>query len=125
MAEIFTCRDCGAETENSHDITDPQNMKVILTVHRCDDCLKKLDRKLEWELQGESYQEDSVLCPYCGFEYDDYDTYGFDEGEQDVICDECGKSFTLEVQTMRKYSTHRRAEDMPEDFDPDICEEEY
>lgn len=47
--------------------------------------------------------EDEVICPNCGYEYGD--SWEMREGKHD--CPECEKSFELEAETSRTYSTKK------------------
>ena len=117
----YKCEYCGAPTDNDQSFTVP----ALITgwepkryeVHRCDKCDKRLDQEIAWESEGETIGEDNVICPYCGYKYDDYDGYQFDEGKtEEEECPECGRKFDVEVETRRTYSTKRSLCEMPEDY---------
>lgn len=66
-----------------------------------------------------TFAEDEVICPWCGYRYG-VDELGyadwpefFEDGEHDIVCDECGKPFTLTVNVSYSYDTER-AEDEDE-----------
>lgn len=112
---LYKCTTCGAPTDND------QSFKLssgdTLEVHRCDECDKRFHQELDWESEGETFQEDTIICPYCGHEYDNYDAYDFDEGDtSEVECEICGRKFDLEVKVSRTYSTKRSLCEMPDDF---------
>jgi DNA-directed RNA polymerase subunit RPC12/RpoP len=97
----------------------------MFEVHRCDKCQKRFDQEFEWECLGETVQEDTIICPYCGHEYDSFDLFDFEGGKHSEIeCEICGKHFDLEVREIRSYSTKRSLCDMPEDFDPKEYDDE-
>jgi DNA-directed RNA polymerase subunit RPC12/RpoP len=69
-------------------------------------------------------QEDNVICPYCGYKYDDYDAYCFQEGDTpEVECEACGRKFDLEVETRRVFSTKRSLCEMPDNYGEEDTEE--
>lgn len=124
----YICEICGAHTDNDQSFTVPSYIMgeepKTYEVHRCDKCDKELDRQIAWESEGETIEEDNVICPYCGYRYDDYDGYEFDEGKtEEVECPECGKKFDVEVEVKRTYSTKRSLCEMPEDWDGEEDEE--
>ena len=105
----FVCS-CGNPTDNE---------KVIgkMVIHTCDECLERISKEVDWESENEHYQERTIICPYCDFEYEDYDAWCFDCSEDEVECPECGKRFDLEIQEIRYFSTKRSVCDMPEDYE--------
>ena len=66
-----------------------------------------------------TFVEDEVICPWCGYTYGvDLIVYAdwpefFEDGEHDIVCDKCGKAFTLTVNVSYSYDTER-AEDEDE-----------
>lgn len=76
----------------------------------CDDCFKlrnlvKIRKSIE-EGEPNTFSSDYVVCPYCGNAISDEDLIDYPElyedGEHELLCDECGKTF--EVDTMVSYS---------------------
>jgi len=111
----YVCDSCGEPTDNAMTIAGIERV-----FHTCDACETRIRREIEWGNRGDQFRENTVICPYCGFSYEDYDAYGFDEGKTDeVVCPECGKKFDLEVEDIRYFSTRRSLCEMPEGFDPD------
>lgn len=117
----FKCDYCGAPTDNDQSFTvhayitggEPK----LYEVHRCDKCDKRFDQEIAWESEGETIQESNVICPYCGYQYDDYDGYQFDEGKTEKVeCPECSRKFDVEVEVRRTYSTKRSLCEMPENY---------
>lgn len=118
----YKCQECGAPTDNDQSFTVPANITggepCRYEVHRCDKCDDRFHRELDWESEGETIREKNVICPYCGYEYDDYDGYTFDEGKtEEVECPACSRKFDLEVEVRRTYSTKRSLCEMPEDYE--------
>lgn len=126
---MFKCSKCGAPTDNDQSFTVPAHITggaiARYEVHRCDKCDKRLDQELAWESKGETIREDNVICPYCEYEYDDYDGYQFDEGNtEEVECLACGRKFNVEVEVRRTYSTKRSLSEMPENYgEEDDCDD--
>ena len=105
----FICS-CGKPTDNSTVIGNS-------VLHTCDECLERISKEVDWESENEHYRERTIICPYCDFEYEDYDAWNFEGGEDEVECPECGKRFDLEIQEIRYFSTKRSVCDMPEDYE--------
>lgn len=108
----YICRNCGKPTNNIKFIGE-------FEIHRCDDCEKRFTKKIEWEMENEHWHENTIICPYCDYEYEQYDSYYYDEGEDTVECLSCGKKFDLDVEEVRYFSTKRNVDEMPEDWDGD------
>lgn len=53
--------------------------------------------------KGKSYNEDIIICPYCGYENDESDLHE----TTDIYCGDCGKEFHLEVEWSASYSTSK------------------
>ena len=60
----------------------------------------------------DTYSSDYIICPYCGNAYDN--KYGYDdfpeiyqEGDHEIDCDECGKTFILETIVSYSYETRK------------------
>lgn len=121
VEKIFKCQTCGCDTTNDQSFT--VRTGYVCEVHRCDACDKRWHMELDWECMGETINESNIICPYCGYEYSDYDGWSFEGGDhEEVECECCGKHFDLEVRERRTYSTKRSVCDMPDDWDG---EEEY
>ena len=104
----FECSFCGAPTNNEEKIGH-------ITLHTCYSCQERIGRETAWQSEGETWHEDTIICPYCGFEFDDYDCYQFEDDEdvEEQECPECGKHFDIEVRVIRYYNTKRSICDMP------------
>ena len=117
----YKCTTCGAPTDNDQSFTVPAHITGAepkrYEVHRCDKCDRRFNQELDWESEGETFQEDKITCPYCGYECDDYDGYSFEEGKtEEVECPVCDRKFDLEVEVKRTYSTKRSLCEMPENY---------
>lgn len=108
----YICRNCGKPTNNIKFIGE-------FEIHRCDDCEKRFTKKIEWEMENEHWHENTIICPYCDYEYEQCDSYYYDEGEDTVECLSCGKKFDLDVEEVRYFSTKRNVDEMPEDWNGD------
>ncbi len=121
----YICQMCGKPTDNDQSFDISVACKIYHhEVHRCDECERLLRKELEWGSEGETICEDKIICPYCNFEYEDYDSYSFDEGDNDEVeCAECGRKFDLKVKVRRTYSTKRSLCEMPENYGEEDDEE--
>lgn len=116
----YCCDICGKPTDNDQSFWSHVAPETRYEIHRCDECDKRLDKEMDWESEGETINEDELVCPYCQTSYDDYDAYGFDEGKtEEVECMFCGKKFDLEIRVQRTYSTKRSLSEMPENYGED------
>lgn len=107
----YICSKCGKPTDNIRKVEGSD-----ITYSWCDECHDRFDREFDYQNEGETINERSLICPHCGHEYDDYTAYGFDEGDaEEVECEACGKKFDLEIECVRRYSTKRSICEMPED----------
>lgn len=118
----FKCDECGAPTDNdqSWDLETlyTEGKPRRIEVHRCDKCEERFHRKIDWQSEGEAWNECTIICPYCGYEYEEYDAYAFEDGtHEEVECDGCGRKFDLEVETRREFSTKRSLCEMPDDYE--------
>ena len=60
--------------------------------------------------EGESSNENYIICPYCGNHYSEDDEHE----SQDVECEECDEKFRLEVEYSVSYSTSKIEDDSDE-----------
>ena len=103
---MYKCYNCGKDTTN-----EPKH-----EISLCDNCKDELKAKVEWE--NEQFQEDDIVCPWCGSTFSDYDDkcsvidnpYEATD-ETKVVCPDCGKHFMLEIVTKLMYTTKRPEED--------------
>ena len=110
----YICCKCGKPTDNI-EVVNMAN--ASFSYSKCDECKERWSREYDWKSENETSNEKQLICPYCDHEYDDYDTYGFDEGEtEEIECEVCGRKFDLIVEYVRLYSTSRSICEMPDDF---------
>lgn len=97
----YKCSMCGEPTNNLEIIAGQD-------ITWCDKCKEKHDKEFDYQYENEKYEEATIICPHCNYEYEDYETYRFDEGsEEKVQCISCGRKFDLEVENTRTYNTKR------------------
>lgn len=60
----------------------------------------------------DTFSSDYIICPYCG--YASSDEYGYvdfpemyEDGEHEVECGECGKTFILETNVSYSWETRK------------------
>lgn len=112
MGEIYKCRDCGKPTGNKHIIAMTCGNDII--IHRCNECQDKLSAEIEW--QNEQWQEDDIICPWCGDLFSDYEDKSqitdspYEDFEGTVKCPSCDKEFELEIETKCSYTTRKPSE---------------
>lgn len=103
MDKQYFCKTCGKE------ISAFENQ---FKNGRCFNCAEKsyYDRVAE-ELQSdeetETYGEDKIICPYCGYDMEDDDGYFTSEQSGECECPECGKTFHFEAEISVTFSTRR------------------
>lgn len=106
----YICGICGKPTDNKNIISP------TVTLHTCDDCCARISREVEYQSGGERVRERTVICPHCGYKYDPYDAFAFDEGEtEEVVCECCEHKFDLEVENITYFSTKRSILEMPQE----------
>jgi hypothetical protein len=66
------------------------------------------EKRNEWEDKHEG--ADTVVCPYCDYEYDSYDN-PYDEGEEELQCPDCGKQFNCSTNISYSWTTSKLEED--------------
>ena len=114
---MFECCDCGKPTDNSCDVNDLSG-NLLFTIHRCDACEEQLKLEMDFQSEGETIEIDTLVCPWCGYEYEDHESCRYYDigSEEEVDCPSCGRKFDLEVQTAVRFSTKRSLCEMPEDY---------
>ena len=65
-----------------------------------------------------SNYEDTIICPWCGYEYEDCWEYDFDSDGEEFECEECGKKFDVQEKITYEYkSTRHPCEGQCEEFE--------
>lgn len=72
------------------------------------DYLDKLAEQLQNNEETETFREDKVICPYCGYVFEDDDSYFLNEGGGEFECEECGNTFNFTAHVEITYSTKRQ-----------------
>jgi hypothetical protein len=68
---------------------------------------EKQEKRHEWENKHEN--TDTVVCPYCDYEFDSYDN-PYEEGEEEIECLDCGKTFKCETTITYSWTTSKSEE---------------
>lgn len=103
MSKNYICKICGKKIDEfDHTLYDD----------KCYDCREKqykynLTRALQEDEETETYYEDEVVCPYCGYRMEDDDNYFVREQVGEYKCPECGGTFRFETNIEITYSTQR------------------
>lgn len=111
VPKMYTCGVCGEPTPNYREYSP--SIAAILGKQgysTCDECARKAQILYKW--RNEQYSEERLICPYC--ESFIGDPWEYDEDEEEIECPECGRTFEVEIATVRTYRSRRRREDMPD-----------
>lgn len=112
--KVRPCKRCGKPTTN---FTRFSKRTAELLGKRgvayCDECEAERRREREWA--NEQYQATAAICPWCL--HPDADSWEIEDGTSERECPSCGRVYELEVE--RVYTTRRRIDDMPDDYEPD------
>ncbi len=102
---IKACKRCGKQKE------------MMSWEDHCYQCVKEieLERAQQSIKSGDpspdTYSTDYVICPHCGAAYEQlsYDETSemYDEGEHEVECYECGKTFLLHTYVSYAWETSK------------------
>ena len=107
----YICIKCGKPTDNIERIDKSE-------FSWCDECQRRIDLEFEWEHTNKHWNENTIICPFCDYEYDEYTAYGYaDDGSVEIECENCGKKIVVEVEKTVKFSTTRSVDEMPDDWD--------
>ena len=85
---------------------------ICCTCKRKED-IAKIQRQIkDNEEDVDTFSTDYVVCPYCGhamdtcYGYEDFPEL-YEEGEHEIECGECEKTFILETMVSYSYETRR------------------
>jgi hypothetical protein len=67
----------------------------------------KQEEREVWENKHEN--TDTIICPYCDYEFEGYDCI-YDEGEDTIECESCGKEFNVTTEVSYSWSTSKLEE---------------
>lgn len=79
----------------------------------CPACRRKSEAERRW--RNEQFMEDDVICPWCG--HKDCWSMEYDDEETEIECERCGRTFEVEIEVRRTYTTWRPEGDMPAGFE--------
>lgn len=85
---------------------------ICCTCKRKEDIAKIQRRIKDNEEDVDTFSTDYVVCPYCGhamdtcYGYEDFPEL-YEEGEHEIECGECEKTFILETMVSYSYETRR------------------
>lgn len=99
----YKCRICGNAIDS---------FQHYLGNDLCYSCSKKkyqdsLAKSLQENEETETFCEDEIVCPYCGYRMQDDDGYFEREGSGEYECEKCGNTFEFEAEVEVSYSTRR------------------
>lgn len=104
------CKKCGKET-----------FVLSWEEHLCRSCRDAMwDEKIKADIQSgevtETSCEDKIYCPWCGEVYEGDDDYElmYQDGDHEVTCYHCEKSFKVTTNVSVSYDTERIEEDEDE-----------
>lgn len=97
------CDDCGKMTTHyQHDFMVGERLYQIT---KCKECYEKREKIYEW--QNEKFRENTMICPWCECEFEDYENV-YEDGELDEMeCPYCGKIFEYEVDCSWEWTTRK------------------
>ena len=112
--KMYTCERCGKPTPNYHEYSLwLAGLTGVQGKSWCDECRRELRIAREWANEQEA--DERMICPYC--ESDVSDPWEYEAGVDEIECHNCGRTFEVEITSVRTYTTRRRREDMPDGWD--------
>ena len=97
----YKCSVCGKPTDN-------EKTTHGYTYHICNECHDRISKEVEFQSEGEQWRENTIICPFCEYHFEAYDSYEYEIGEHSEIeCPACDRKFDLEVEEIRYFSTKK------------------
>jgi len=93
--EHWKCDDCGTK----------EKLCGYTYALLCDACHTKRVNKKIAKFTDDTCFEDDIICPYCGYKFQDSWEFGDNE---EADCPECENSFDVEVIREIKYTTTKK-----------------
>lgn len=107
----YICDKCGNPTDNSWAYKDHFDIEwltrtglVDKVVHTCDECEQAEVDFEEW--QNEQYKEDTIVCPWCGYEFESYENT-YEEDSDEIDCPSCGEPIEIEVHLEYSWTSRK------------------
>ena len=100
----YKCKNCGEEI-SKYEYYYQDGICFLCHKERYYD---DLAQSLAENEETETYDEDAIICPYCGNRIEDDDGYFASKGEGEYECDDCGKTFNFTANIEVTYSTTRK-----------------
>lgn len=109
------CDECGALTNfYQHDFTiECSDGLHYFSITKCKKCHDKEERFEEWQNKHEN--TDSTICPWCEYEFEDYEDGYEPEDDEECECPNCGKTFIRTVECKYSYTTFKPEEAFEDD----------
>lgn len=79
----------------------------------CPACRRRSEAERRW--RNEQFMEDDVICPWCG--HKDCWSMEYDDEETEIECERCGRTFEVEIEVKRSYTTWRPENEMPAGYE--------
>ena len=105
------CMECGKETSD-YLFSDEIYRKKYGYDFLCRECKEKKMAFYDWE--NEQFEMEEIVCPWCGYEFSD--SYEFDfgsSGYKEIECEDCEKTFEVELNIKYLYTSRKRRCDFP------------
>ena len=102
----YNCKICGKEIgEYSHTYENDLCYSCQTEIRE-----QKRAQELQSNEETETYYEDDIVCPWCGYSFEDDDGYFASRGDGEYDCPECGKEFYFQANIEVTFNTQRKEE---------------
>lgn len=100
----YNCKICGKEI-SEYSCVFHDNM-----CYSCEHKIKEEEqaKKFQNNEETETSYEDDIVCPWCGYHFEDDDGYFVSVGDGEYDCPECGKGFYFQADIEVTFSTQRK-----------------